>query len=393
MTETIADFGENHNLLISKAAKAKLNNDGFFVINDLKIATEWNEIEELIGKQGMDLKGIDRLKLKKIWEISHENETMTLKKLQNDNKTINIQLTNLKHCKPIKMQFNKTTTIDGIKSILCSKLGLCDNRLYFIGNDKIPLFRVMISDKNCINLEKNIFTISSTTLFIEYYNDLLDVTKRYDRKITNKLDNIKYKGNANVCLLNDQRTLHIGPASISFQRTLRIPDDDKTYPLPPSLGQFEIVKVKDYMNNDGLPPHWAKRNGVIIGMWQKEALWMYFKSTEKCVLKVGVGNVNAISGKSWRSGYLSRNKQNYVVIPKQKWLDGINCGDGYIRQFVAMQLGNGYTVEAQIPKTELSLKSKYTQNISRNLINNNNNNNNNNKMYTEDIGGIQLEIY
>ena len=37
--------------------------------------------------------------------------------------------------------------------------------------------------------------------------------------------------------------------------------------------------------------------------------------------------------------------QNYVAIPKQKWLDGINCGDGTIRQFVAMPLGQGYTVE------------------------------------------------
>ena len=37
--------------------------------------------------------------------------------------------------------------------------------------------------------------------------------------------------------------------------------------------------------------------------------------------------------------------QNYCVLPKQPWLDGINYGDGYIRQFVAMPLGKGYTVE------------------------------------------------
>ena len=28
--------------------------------------------------------------------------------------------------------------------------------------------------------------------------------------------------------------------SIEFQRTLRIPDDEKTYPLPPGLGQFPL---------------------------------------------------------------------------------------------------------------------------------------------------------
>jgi len=33
--------------------------------------------------------------------------------------------------------------------------------------------------------------------------------------------------------------------TISFQRTLRIPDDDKTWPLPPGLGRFPIVHVDD----------------------------------------------------------------------------------------------------------------------------------------------------
>jgi hypothetical protein len=30
---------------------------------------------------------------------------------------------------------------------------------------------------------------------------------------------------------------------VSFERTLKIPDDDKIYPLPPSLGKFPIRKV------------------------------------------------------------------------------------------------------------------------------------------------------
>jgi hypothetical protein len=32
---------------------------------------------------------------------------------------------------------------------------------------------------------------------------------------------------------------------LNFQRTLRIPDDGKTYPLPPGLGTFPICKVED----------------------------------------------------------------------------------------------------------------------------------------------------
>jgi hypothetical protein len=42
--------------------------------------------------------------------------------------------------------------------------------------------------------------------------------------------------------------LLIGRLDITFQRTLRIPDDGTTYPLPPGLGQFPIRKVEDYAN-------------------------------------------------------------------------------------------------------------------------------------------------
>lgn len=35
-----------------------------------------------------------------------------------------------------------------------------------------------------------------------------------------------------------------------------------------------------------------------------------------------------------------------MVSPEQPWLDGIADGDGTVRQFVAMPLGSGYSVEA-----------------------------------------------
>ncbi len=34
--------------------------------------------------------------------------------------------------------------------------------------------------------------------------------------------------------------------SISFQRTLRIPDDGKDYPLPPGLDRFPLRHLDDY---------------------------------------------------------------------------------------------------------------------------------------------------
>ncbi len=42
-------------------------------------------------------------------------------------------------------------------------------------------------------------------------------------------------------------TIRIGPHfSVNFQRTLRIPDDGNTYPLPPGLSSFPICRVEDY---------------------------------------------------------------------------------------------------------------------------------------------------
>ena len=35
-------------------------------------------------------------------------------------------------------------------------------------------------------------------------------------------------------------------ARISFQRTLRIPDDGADYPLPPGMGSFPLHHVEDY---------------------------------------------------------------------------------------------------------------------------------------------------
>eukprot|EP01080_Neovahlkampfia_damariscottae_P010145 gene10145-2564_t len=139
--------------------------------------------------------------------------------------------------------------------------------------------------------------------------------------------------------------------SICFQRTLRIPDDDKTYPLPPSLGQFPIEKVDDYL--DKVPEEWKKHGGVFIPMYQREAMWIQFKGKKDSpkAVKIAVGKVNAISGESWNQN-IQEGENDYVVIPDQPWLDGINAGDGTIRQFVAMPLGSGYTVEGQVTGKE-----------------------------------------
>ena len=138
---------------------------------------------------------------------------------------------------------------------------------------------------------------------------------------------------------------------VVFERTLRIPDDGKTYPLPPGLGAFPIKRVQDYAAR--VPAHWVEQGGVFIPMYQREAMWLRFATPGRLphAIKVAVGKVNAVSGESWDQA-LRKEKKDYLVSPPQPWLDGINAGKDMIRQFVAMPLGMGYTVEAQVTGEE-----------------------------------------
>ena len=134
---------------------------------------------------------------------------------------------------------------------------------------------------------------------------------------------------------------------VEFQRTLRIPDDGRDYPLPPGLGRFPLRHVDDYAAR--VPERWLKHGGVMLPMYQSEALWLNFHSPHgyPFVLKVAAGKINAVTGDAWSDG-VSRDPQDYVVIPEQPWLDGYAVEKGVIRQFVAMPLGSGYSAEEQI---------------------------------------------
>ncbi|MDX6314918.1 MAG: hypothetical protein QOF44_4382 [Streptomyces sp.] len=140
-----------------------------------------------------------------------------------------------------------------------------------------------------------------------------------------------------------------GGVTVRFMRTLRLPETG-THPLPPGLGTFPLRRVADYP--DRAPAEWLARGGVMLPVYQREAMWLSFSATAPAALQVGVGKVCAVSGRPW-SDRLSREPQNYVVLPRQPWLDGINSGSGTIRQFVAVPLGLGATVEGQVSGEEV----------------------------------------
>lgn len=166
--------------------------------------------------------------------------------------------------------------------------------------------------------------------------------------------------------------------TIEFQRTLRIPDDNRTHRLPPGLGRFPLAHVDDHAAR--LPAAWHKRGGVFLPMHQSEALWIRFSSRYPFAVKIAAGKINAVTGKPWspelegptakpaptmRCGQVdvpvsmgwagergmpgaAPEGQDYLAVPRQPWLDGFCVEQGKIRQFVAMPLGEGYTVEEQI---------------------------------------------
>jgi hypothetical protein len=127
---------------------------------------------------------------------------------------------------------------------------------------------------------------------------------------------------------------------VVLHRTLRIPDDGGDYPLPPSLGPLPLLSVGEDEFVAPMRRAEAMRLGFDAPFWKPRAL------------KIGTGGIDAISGEDFEPSKLSAKPQDYVVIPDQPWLDGINAGDGFIRQFVAVPLGEGLTVEAQLTGQE-----------------------------------------
>lgn len=126
--------------------------------------------------------------------------------------------------------------------------------------------------------------------------------------------------------------------SISFERTIRVPVDNKSYPLPPTLGKYNLMNID---------------NECILPMYQCEAMWMKFKTEKKNIaIKIGCGDVNIISGGKWQDNVLTQNPQNYIILPEQLWLDGIKTKTNkighYVRQFVAMPLHDDSTIEKQM---------------------------------------------
>ena len=128
--------------------------------------------------------------------------------------------------------------------------------------------------------------------------------------------------------IDDDQLIFGNALSISFQKTLRIPDDGKVYPLPPSLGDFPISKVEDYASK--VPKKWLDRGGFFIPMYQREALWLSFGAQPSLPLavKIGTGKINAISGHIWRNTL----SPEQLVPTEKSDHDDVNDEDDYYEE-------------------------------------------------------------
>ena len=78
-------------------------------------------------------------------------------------------------------------------------------------------------------------------------------------------------------------------------------------------------------------------------MIEREAISIRLKATAPFAISVFARGINAISGKPidyYRTNKLPNDpedlSQDYIVVPKQKWLDGLAIAPGTVRQFIAM---------------------------------------------------------
>lgn len=142
---------------------------------------------------------------------------------------------------------------------------------------------------------------------------------------------------------------------ISFDRTLRVPEDGSLYNMPSLFGPFPLVNADKLRHR--LPSTMANKGGVMIPMLQREALYLNFREQSPSVttagyaVRISCGSINIISG---RTPHLPSNisDQDYIVAPWQGRVDGFLAEKGTVRQFVAMPLGFNHSAEAQLTGTE-----------------------------------------
>jgi hypothetical protein len=54
---------------------------------------------------------------------------------------------------------------------------------------------------------------------------------------------------------------------VSFMRTVRVPDNGRTYNLPPALGRFPLFNIASF--TDRLPPEMISKGGILFPIYRE----------------------------------------------------------------------------------------------------------------------------
>jgi hypothetical protein len=129
---------------------------------------------------------------------------------------------------------------------------------------------------------------------------------------------------------------------VVFNRTFRIPNDGKTYPLPYEFGRLPINQID-------ISKKQTKHKSIILPMWQSEAMRIQLISNYSHLhryiypfaVRVSIGESELI-GKPWSK---TLDENNCFITPEQPWTYGYKTENGVLQQFTAGPLEINATAE------------------------------------------------
>lgn len=134
-----------------------------------------------------------------------------------------------------------------------------------------------------ILLELRLLDEHGQALRLHHLSDIIVITEQasiYGKRLMNKNEPFAvFLGKAfpppevSICLEKDSTegegfSIHVDDnLEISFHRTVRLPNDGKTYALPAGLGKLPMFDSQDFSQR--LPVDMRKNGGLILPMWRK----------------------------------------------------------------------------------------------------------------------------
>eukprot|EP00755_Sulcionema_specki_P014513 Sspe_Gene.56906::Locus_31266_Transcript_5_7_Confidence_0.348_Length_2184::g.56906::m.56906 len=160
---------------------------------------------------------------------------------------------------------------------------------------------------------------------------------------------VPYKPSLNAVEVEvvNKDTVYMTSTGFNFriERTFAVPDGSGKMEAPPSLGVCKVFRVADHMARS--PPELRELvlEGVevlLVPGEDREAFWLSFSTDgQPTALRIEADGVNVVTGGD------DSVKEDYLVVPPQKWVDGVrDPATGTVKQFVVTKEGS-YTLAGQ----------------------------------------------